>query len=189
MYIAPKMDLWTEINPVRFENPTLSFLHEYWTTKRGDRLMPARGDIIPSQLREHLGWIMLVDVLPGFSDFRYRLIGTLIREYFLLDVTGKTVSEAFASNHPDVAKGVAAAFRKCARDKAIVRSWGDGNWFGEGLERFDSVHMPLSDDGETVSTIFHAFVFNRDEVLMARQIARVHGSKLPGAPVLNRAPI
>jgi hypothetical protein len=57
-------------------------------------------------LREHLGWVIMVEVLPGEADFRYRLIGTLVTQYFLADSTGKTVSEAFAKNGEGVIKGL-----------------------------------------------------------------------------------
>ena len=52
-----------EVNPEALENPVLAFLKSYWDSKRGSRAMPARGDIRPSEMKEHLGWVLLVDVL------------------------------------------------------------------------------------------------------------------------------
>ena len=68
----------TEINPSELENETLAFLHRYWKDKRGTRTMPSRADIKASELKEHLGWIIFMEVLPDYSDFRYKLIGTLV---------------------------------------------------------------------------------------------------------------
>ncbi len=82
-----------QLNPGKLENPTLAFLRDYWEKKRGDRPMPSRADIRPSELKEHLGWVIMSDVLPGAQDFRYRLIGTLVTEYFLTEATGKTVTD------------------------------------------------------------------------------------------------
>ena len=45
----------TEINPNRPANPTLAFLKDYWEQKRAGRLMPARGDIKPAEMKQHLG--------------------------------------------------------------------------------------------------------------------------------------
>jgi hypothetical protein len=177
----------TEINPSVIEHPTLAFLRSYWEQKRGTRDMPSRTDIRASDLKEHLGWVLLLDVLPGQKDFRYRLIGTLVTEYWLKDSTGKTVGEAFADSGPVVQKAVLSVFRKCARDRCIVRTFGDAGWLPGGFERFDSIYMPLSQDGETVTHILHAFVFDRPEVLLARQIARANGGKIPEVPVKKPA--
>jgi len=78
---------------------------------------------------------------------------------------------------------VLSVFRKCARDKCVVRSYGDAGWLPGGFERFDSIYMPLSDDGETVNHLLHAFVFDKPEVMLARQIARMNGGKLLENPV------
>ena len=67
---------------------------------------------------------MILDVLPGGRDFRYRLIGTLVTQYFSADGTGRTVMEAFEPNGEAVAKSVNAVFRKVARDKVVMRTAG-----------------------------------------------------------------
>ena len=176
----------TEIDPSVLAHPTLAFLRSYWDLKRGDRSMPARGDLRASDLKEHLGWVILLDVLPDLQDFRYRLIGTLVTQYWLQDSTGKTVKEAFEESGPVVQKAVSSVFRKCARDKCIVRSHGDAGWLPGGYERFDSIYLPLSDDGEHVSHILHAFVFDKPEVMLAREIARANGGRLPEVPTKKK---
>jgi hypothetical protein len=172
----------SEVNPAVLEHPTLAFLRDYWEKKRGDRAMPSRADINPTELREHLCWVIIMEVLPGIADFRYKLIGTLVSQYWLRDSTGKTVVEAFSAESPGAAKGVLAMFRKCARDKVIVRSWGSAGWLEGGFEDFDCIVLPLSDDGENVNMILHAFVFDRPDVMMAREIARANGGRLLERP-------
>ena len=172
----------TEINPANLENETLAFLQRYWNDKRGARAMPSRADIRASELKEHLGWIMLMEVLPDFADFRYKLIGTLVTQYFLGDSTGLTVTEAFSKEKNSSGKAVAAMFRKCARDRCTVRSFGNAGWIGKGFEEFDCLSLPLSDDGETVNMILHAFVFDKSSVLLSREVARANGGRLPEVP-------
>ena len=172
----------TEIDPQTLTHPTLAFLRGYWETKRGDRAMPARADIRPFDLKEHLGWMLMVDVLPDLSDFRFKLIGTYVTQYFLGDSTGKTVSEAFASHNPMVSKVLKSLLRMTARDRVPVRAFGDADWIGPGFEKFDAIYLPLSDDGETVNMILHGFVFDKSEVLMAREIARANGGQLLVVP-------
>jgi hypothetical protein len=176
------IDTVLQENPARFESATCSFLHDYWLTKRGVRAMPSRADISPAQIKEHLGWVMILEVLPGARDFRYRLIGTLVTQYFSADATGQTVMEAFAASGEVAAKAVNATFRKVARDGIVVRTAGQANWLSEGLEEFEAVYLPLSEDGETVTHILHAFVCDRDRMLLARQIARLNGGKLVPPP-------
>lgn len=173
----------TQINPAALENETLAFLLNYWNAKRGTRAMPSRADIKASELKEHLGWVLIVEVLPNLADFRYRLIGTLVTQYFLADGTGKTVSEIYGDSSPAAAKGVAAIFRKCARDAVVVHAYGDANWIARGFEKFECICMPLSDDGATVNMLLHAFVFDRPSVMLAREMARANGGHLPDVPL------
>ncbi|HEX2593273.1 MAG TPA: PAS domain-containing protein [Rhizomicrobium sp.] len=177
----------TEIDPEILEHPTLGFLRDYWQAKRGSRTLPSRADIRASDLKEHLGWVLLLDVLPGGRDFRYRLIGTLVTQYWLQDSTGKTVSEAFEESGPIVQQSILSVFRKCVRDRCVVRTHGDAGWLPGGFEKFDSIYMPLAEDGDTPTHILHAFVFDKPEVMLARQIARANGGKLLEVPVKKPA--
>src|SRR6202000_1752501 len=112
--------VFTEINPTKLVNPTLAFLKDYWERKRGARAMPSRADINPSEMKQHLGWIVLADALPGFTDFRYRTIGTRVSSYFAPSSTGKLVTEVFHDNGPAVVNAMLAPYRKTARDKVIL---------------------------------------------------------------------
>ncbi|MGH6871948.1 MAG: PAS domain-containing protein [Rhizomicrobium sp.] len=158
----------TEIDPQSIENPVLRFLRDYWEAKRGGRAMPSRADIRPSEMKEHLGWVILVDVLPDSADFRYRMVGSRVSQYFLADSTGKTVSEAFADYGPEAIGGVQAVHRKCARDRVVLRSHGGAGWLGRSFLDFDTIYLPLSEDGETVNMILSAFTFDQAELIKSR---------------------
>jgi hypothetical protein len=172
----------SETDPIHFKSATLAFLREYWDAKRGGRRMASRADIRPSELKDHLPWVIMVEVMPGLSDFRYRLIGTLVTQYFLKDSTGLTIREAFAERGEAATKAVQAMFRKTARDRLPMRSFGDAGWIAPGFEEFEAIYLPLSDDGETVNMILHAFVFDQARVLISREIARANGGTLPMQP-------
>jgi hypothetical protein len=171
------LDTVAEVNPTRFSHRTCVFLRDYWESKRASRAMPSRGDIAPAQLKEHLGWVMILEVLPGERDFRYRLIGTLV-QYFSNDATGKTVMEAFADSGEPTAKLINSVFRKVTRDKIVMRTAGGANWLEDGMEAFEAIYLPLSEDGANVSHILHAFVCDREKMLLARQIAKMNGGRL-----------
>ncbi|MBN9571278.1 MAG: PAS domain-containing protein [Alphaproteobacteria bacterium] len=174
--LPPGVDI--TVDPAHLANPTLAVLLDYWNAKRGARPMPARKDIRPNELKEHLGWVNLVDVLPGGQDFRYRLIGTLVTEYFLAESTGQTVSQAFARWGSAVQSTVLQLFSATARNRKVIHASGAPNTLARGFEAYESLFFPLSDDGETVNVIMNAFVFDRPDVLLARQIAKANGGKL-----------
>ena len=150
----------TEFDPINLQHPVLAFLKDYWESKRAGRIMPARADIKPSDMKEHLGWIILLDALPDFADFRYRTIGTRVTQYFLADSTGKTVTEAFGAYGDAVIKGVIAVHRKAALDKIVVRAFGGAGWLGRSFLDFDALYLPLSDDGQTANMVLSAFTFD-----------------------------
>lgn len=166
---------WAEVDPQEISHPTLAAVHAYWLAQRGARNMPSRDDINPVQMREHLGWIMMIDVLPDFADFRYRLIGTKVTRYFLTNSTGQTVSQAFAPYGAGAVKGIQAVYRKVARAGVPVRAYGEADWlqergqYGSGHPHFDSLYLPLSDDDATCNMLMAVFTFDYDTVVAASE--------------------
>ncbi len=158
----------SEIDPQNRQHPTLAFLRNYWDRCRGNRAMPSRADISPSDMKEHLGWVLLLDVLPGAEDFRFRTVGTRVTEYFLQDATGKTIKEAFAPFGEDTVKAVLATHRKVAREGIVLRVYGGASLFGRAFLDFDAIYLPLSEDGATVNMILSGFTFDRSALLKAR---------------------
>jgi hypothetical protein len=158
----------TEIDPQNLQNPVLSFLKAYWEGKRAGRAMPSRADIKPADMKEHLGWIILLDAFPDFSDFRYRTIGTRVTQYFLADSTGKTLREAFTPYGEAAINGVIAPHRKAAQAQVPVRAHGGAGWLGRSFLDFDALFLPLSDDGQAVNMILSAFTFDVTQLLQAR---------------------
>lgn len=158
----------TETNPQKLQHPALAFLKAYWETKRAGRAMPSRADIKPADMKEHLGWIVLLDALPDLSDFRYRTIGTRVSQYFLADSTNKTLRESFEPFGEAAVNAVIAVHRKAAEDRLPVRAHGGAGWLGRSFLDFDALFLPLSDDGQTANMILSAFTFDLAKLLQAR---------------------
>src|SRR5713226_1460082 len=70
-------------------HPLLRRLLDLWNAKRGDRPMPVRADFDVFELKDWLGNLMLIEVLPEASEFRYRLYGSVLASYYNRDLTGK----------------------------------------------------------------------------------------------------
>jgi hypothetical protein len=150
----------SEIDPPHLAQPTLAFLRDYWAGKRRGERLPGREDIDPLEMKDHLGWIVLADVLPGMADFRYRLIGTRISQYFLQDCTGKTLTETFSPLGPVAVKAILACYRKVARDRVPLRLFGSAGWLGKDFLDFDNILLPLARDGVNVDMILGAFTYD-----------------------------
>ena len=169
----PRAVIQAESNPRSLANPALAFLRDYWHAKRGSRSMPTRGDIRPVELKKYLDSIVMIDAL-GDGDFRYRLVGTTITRYYLIDPTGRRVAEAWAPAGEDAVTRVLTNLRSVAAGRVPVRLWGQIDWTGTG-EEFDALYLPFSDDGERVTLILNLFTFDRQRILTERQIAREAG--------------
>jgi hypothetical protein len=136
--------------------------HDYWNTKRGTRSMPSRGDLWPAQIKALLPHILLADVIDGGADFRYRLVGTALREFFCSEPTGKLMSEAIAPFGEATVRATLVAYREVMERRAPIRLSGSGSWYGQNPKSFDAYLMPLSDDDATVNMILGTFVFAWD---------------------------
>ena len=77
----------------QLEDKRLQRLLSYWREKADGQDVAPITSIDPTDMRFVLGYIMLLDVIDGGFDFRYRLYGTMISERFGRDVTGTTVRQ------------------------------------------------------------------------------------------------
>lgn len=137
-------------------DPILGKALAYWRRKRGDRMMPARRDVDPTEIPSLLPHLQLIEVCDG-PRFRYRLVGTSIVEAFGQDYTGKFVDEQFAGDRrrfiEEIYKTVCAERRPMflrnkyttARNVDMVAS---------------RLYLPLAADGEHVDIILGACIFD-----------------------------
>jgi hypothetical protein len=178
----PNLSGRVEIDPKHLEHPTLGFLRAYWEGKRGGRPMPSRADINPSEMKQHLSWLVMLDVLEGGRDFRYRLIGDDVADYFFWNPTGKTVTESFANQPASLTNVVLNVYRGVIANRVPTYAFADAGWALKNVESCECLYVPLSDDGETINVLLQAFVFNRREVRLAREIAKANGGELIARP-------
>ncbi|MGD0190021.1 MAG: PAS domain-containing protein [Rhizomicrobium sp.] len=178
----PNLSGGIEYNPFELKHPTLAFLRDWWDEKRGMRSMPARAELNPAEFRQHLSSLMTLEVLDCGRDFRHRIVGDDIADYFTWNPAGTTVREAFATQPKPLRDVVLAIYRAVVDRQQPVYAFGNPGWAAAGAERCDVLHVPLSGDGEDVGTILSAFVFNRREVRLGREMARANGGELVQRP-------
>jgi hypothetical protein len=132
-------------------NPLFPIAYDYWRRLSETRL-PRREEIDPIAVASILSNIMLLDVLDGGRDFRYRLAGSTVEANFGGSLRGVVLSDIlkeFPSFEPiiDVKRRCAATASPHTCDRAIFTHFGT-------LKRVNCFAMPLSDDGQRVSHLF-----------------------------------
>lgn len=91
------------------------FLLAQWQRVSGVQTMPPVSAIDPFALRAVLGDLLILDVIDGGADFRFRLYGTAVAEAMRFDWTGRTVDETRRA-----LKGPGQAFYKAVY-RALLR--------------------------------------------------------------------
>jgi hypothetical protein len=143
---------------LRFTDPRPPTLLSLWESKRRPLLLPRRSDFDPVNLKPHLGWLCIAEVLPDRNDLIYRLIGTGIVETVGRDATRRRVSEILPA-------GALRIFQHLMRAPQPTRTYGQVEWRGKGYISHESLMLPLADDGTTVDRFLIEMVFDRAPAL------------------------
>lgn len=131
--------------------PPFAGLFKLWDLKRAGRAYPARGDFDPLEMKPWLGWLSLLDVLPGPPmDFRYRLVGTKTAEQYGIDLTGKLFTEACFIGTPAEAQAAMTEFVRIGKVRYRNDPIEDMRGFASMRER---IYLPLAEDGKTIDMI------------------------------------
>jgi hypothetical protein len=122
----------------------------YWDRKRGDRLMPTREDIDPLDLREHLGWILITEVVGETRRLRYRLVGSEIAKRLGRDSTNKYLDELYPA--PDHER-FASSLHQVVTSRRPMRMTGEVLLSSRTWLTFEVLDLPLSQNGVDVNMI------------------------------------
>lgn len=159
-------------NPSSLDNPILDSFLDYWNARRSERTMPSRAAIQANDLKTYIGWLCFMEVLP--DDFRFRLVGTRVADYFFSDATGLTVREAYAAAGAgrSATDAVLWILRKTCSARVPMRVTGaGGDWRGHYYPDYDVLYLPLSDNGVTANMVMCAFTFNYQAYLKTRTLS------------------
>jgi len=137
-------------------NPRLRRLYDYWSEKRGERKAPARADIDPIDMAFALGNVILVEVLPETPPrFRIRLHGTTLAQRVGYDLTGKMLDEMPVPEFRDLSR---RSFTKVVNSGEPLHVLAD-RMVDDRMQRYESIIMPLSGDGERVDMLLVGLVY------------------------------
>jgi hypothetical protein len=140
------------------QDSRLRRLYEYWLIKKRDRRLPARSDIDPLDFTYVLGHVMLLDVLRDPLRFRVRLHGTDMVMRAGYDLTGKLMDDL---PDPDYRRYVRERCEGLVRtgDPLVLRH---DRTLDRRTQRYEALWLPFSDDGQNVTTLLCAIIYDRD---------------------------
>lgn len=122
---------------------------DHWQRLRGDRRVPPRNELDPSEIKELLPYVMLVDLEGDPLRVRYRLVGTEVVTWAKLDFTGLYLDELTFSDleESDVfIEGYRAMQRTGLPHFARIRTFE----YRDRMLYYECALLPLSSDGVTI---------------------------------------
>jgi PAS domain len=127
--------------------PRVRQLRDCWESKRRGRLLPARADIDPAEIKPLLSCLIIADLLADPLRVRFRLAGTKVCEAFGFNVAGRWLEELDLS--ADVRFWL-AQYERLIATQAPVYGRTVGMQGPLELFRSDWAMFPLSSDGQRV---------------------------------------
>lgn len=133
-------------------------LLSYWEGKRNGRLMPARPDLNPAEMRAFLRHTLLLDVLQG-PRFKVRLAGTHIVDTYGEEITGQFLDDLDLG---DEKKSILDACSLCISHRKPHFFKGSLQKYLDGVKiDFSWIGLPLSTDGQNVNILMAGTVAKR----------------------------
>lgn len=141
--------------PSIFSDPRLDELLRYWQERRGDRPMPARADIRPTQMGSLLRLLNLIEVEREPMRFRHRLVGSETIQRLGRDSTGRLIDESL---YGPAAAEILDTLRTLVQEARPYRRLTRLEWNNQPYLEMESVELPLGENG-TVCMILRGSVF------------------------------
>jgi hypothetical protein len=128
----------------------LRALYEYWDTVRGDRPMPRRADIDPSEIPNLLPYIIMYNAVSG-GGYTVRLVGEQVVSLNGINGTGRQAGSIMT---PRGAEMMTKILDAVTTEQVPKFRAGKAYWHPDKTYRdFEACFLPLSPDGETVDII------------------------------------
>jgi hypothetical protein len=145
----------------QLESPRVHRFHHYWNARRSaEHAVPLRAAVDPTDLRELLPNIVVIEVEQARLRFRYRLVGTRVVEFNKLDFTGLYLGSVGWDEEQQI---VDACAHVVASREPLCGSY---TWTlrNGAIGKCEFGNFPFSHDGETVAQIFviEDYEFPRD---------------------------
>jgi hypothetical protein len=140
-------------DPNQLTSERLRRLYAYWASLKGERIAPSRSELNPAEMRDQLGWIWLMDVVDGGEDFRFRMGGDRVIQFFGQRLSGMLLS-AVMPGSPEFF-GRFRNLVRLATLNAMPASGGPAQtaYQQRSYLEVEALILPLSDDGKSVAGV------------------------------------
>lgn len=145
----------------QLDSPRIHRFHDYWQARRSAKhAVPLRATVDPTELRELLPNIVVIEVEQAPLRFRYRLVGTRVVEFNKLDFTGLYLG-AIGWEEEQQIVDTCVDVVSSKQPLCGYYSWTLKNG---AIGKCEFGIFPFSQDGETVAQIFgiEDYEFPRD---------------------------
>lgn len=145
-------------NSMEIRDNRLRGLFHYWDSKLHGRSMPSRRDLDPLEMRPWLGNLVLVDFPPNLAEYKIRLEGVNVVQFYGSSRTGRGI-EAMTSEHER--NVVLPQYFSVVQSK--TPAYFEAEFVSsEGVLTYQhKLILPLSDDGERVNMTLSGIYFDR----------------------------
>lgn len=136
---------------------SLAPLHDFWSSECGGGVPIPRDLIDPVRLpAKILPRFAIIDILREPVDFRYRLLGTQLTQFFGRDSTGKHFSEI---DYPQPqGERLKRYFELVANDNLVVYRETTADWANRDYMGIASMFFPGTSNGDDTDFIFGAVI-------------------------------
>lgn len=131
---------------------------DYWTRKRGDRLMPRPDEMDPVEFPALLPNIIVLKIAYDPFEITYRLMGEETIQANGGNFRGRTVT-SLDEVRPFFGSMLFEFYKWVALARRPVGAGGSMEFAGRGFMNFEAVYLPLSMDGERTDRIFGATAY------------------------------
>jgi hypothetical protein len=145
-------------DPIDIHDARLAGLFDYWRSKLEGRTMPARRDIDPIEMKSWLGNLMLIEFPPDPMQYRVRLDGVNLQQFYGTSREGKGI-EAMTSEEE---RRIVLPQYLIVLERKVPAYYETQFITSEGVRTSQrKLLLPLSEDGERVNMILAGLYFDR----------------------------
>lgn len=159
---------------LRFVTPQLKAAYDVWEAKRGTRTMPARSQLLMSDLKTALPNLAFVSIVREGDAIRFKakLLGSELDTFMGRPMTGQFLDEAVPKRF---AEKWIALLRPALDFRVPTRTVGRVEFEGRGFYVSETLRAPLAEDGETPDVMMQISFFHLTK-----------GDDLPGKSIADQ---
>lgn len=139
-----------------FRSEALRQLNQYWLSQLDNRPLPRRADIDPTEIPHLLRYVVLINVEREPLRLRFRLVGTHITDAVGRDSNGRYFDEVYEE---EILTGLLQQYGNTVESKRPARHFSRAIFAGKDFRHYESIHLPLSEDGESVNMMLVGLQF------------------------------